>query len=136
MSRTIRVAPHHPWEPGTPLQELRIWRREMQVHLSPGRGDLMGLMFARNRVGAWRDELAQEEWSPCPSCSGRGLWVDQGGRNCYCARCTGTGILLTREQADSGCRQAGGEKTVRQRWYRWALRFMNPRSTMISRRRP
>ena len=75
-----------------------MWRREMEVQLSAGKGNLMGLMFVRNRVGAWRDKLAPEEWFSCPSCRGRGLWVDQGGRNCYCVRCSGTGLLLVCEQ--------------------------------------
>jgi hypothetical protein len=63
----------------------------MEVRLSPGKGDLMGLTYARSRLGEWRDELASDEWFPCPSCGGRRLWVDQGGRNCYCARVPGRG---------------------------------------------
>jgi hypothetical protein len=136
VSRITNATPRQPWQPGTPLQELRIWRREMEVHLSPGRGDLMGLMFARNRVGAWRDDLAPDEWFPCPSCGGRGLWVDQSGRNCYCARCTGTGILLACEQAELGSKHTGGKETVRERRHPWLRRRMNPWSTMISRKRP
>lgn len=97
MTRALRVFPDYPWT-GTPLEQLKMWRREMGVRLFRGQGNLMGLMFARNRVRTWRDELASEEWSPCPSCGGRGLWVDQGCGNRYCARCSGTGILLTCEQ--------------------------------------
>jgi len=96
----------------------------------------MGLMYARNRLGEWRDELVPDEWFPCPSCGGRGLWVDQGSRNCYCARCTGTGILLTCEQAELGPKQTGGKETVRERRHPWVLRRMNLWATMISRRRP
>ena len=58
----------------------------------------MMLMYARNAVGAYRTKLAQGEWFRCPSCGGRGLWVDEGGTNRYCSWCSGTGILLVCEQ--------------------------------------
>ena len=80
----------------SPVEKLIHWRTEMEAQLP--RGSIMMLMYARNAVGVYRDKLAPREWFRCPSCGGRGLWVDQGGRNCCCARCNGTGILLTCEQ--------------------------------------
>jgi hypothetical protein len=105
----------------------------MEEHISPGRGDLMGLTYARNRVGEWRDELAPDEWFPCPECHERGLWMEDG-RQRRCHRCYGTGILLTCEQAELGSRQTGGEETVREKRHPWVLRRMNPWASMISRK--
>ncbi len=78
------------------IEKLIHWRTEMQAQLP--RGSIMMLMYARNAVGAYRNKIAQGEWFRCPSCGGHGLWVDEGGTNRYCPRCSGTGILLTCEQ--------------------------------------
>lgn len=82
-----------PSEAESPIEKLIDWRTEMEAQLP--RGSITMLMYARNAVGAYRDKLAPGEWLRCPSCGGRGLWVDQDGGNRYCPRCSGTGILLT-----------------------------------------
>ena len=132
MTRAAPIVPDHPWT-GTPLEELKMWRREMEVQLSHGQGNLMGLMFARNRVGTWRDELAPGQWFACPACGGRGLWVDGDGTNRYCARCTGTGILLTCEEEAPQLHapaRAGAWS-----WLRKQLRLA-PRKNVVIGRRP
>lgn len=110
-----------------------MWRREMEVQLSRGQGNLMGLMFARNAVGACRDKLAPGEWLRCPTCGGRGLWVDQGGGNRYCPRCSGTGILLTCEQEVSQ-----PHVPARGRWWPWLRTHvrLDLNRTIVSRRHP
>ena len=100
----------------SPIEELVGWRTVMERELPVG--NIMSLMHARNCVGTYRDKLSPEEWFRCPSCGGRGLWVDSGDfvsgtsywseflglwvnsgdRNRYCKRCSGTGILLVFEQ--------------------------------------
>ena len=124
MTHAVQVVPDYPWT-GTPLEELKMWRREMEVQLSRGQGNLMGLMFARNRVGTWRNMLAPGEWFACPACGGRGLWVDGDRTNRYCPRCSGTGILLTCEQEvpqPHGPARAGWQSWLRKRmrldWHR------------------
>jgi len=100
----------------SPIEELIGWRTVMERELPYG--NITSLMHARNCVGTYRDKLSPEEWFRCPSCGGRGLWVDSGDfvsgtsywseflglwvnsgdRNRYCKRCSGTGILLVCEQ--------------------------------------
>jgi hypothetical protein len=133
MSCIRRHFPEAPSEGESPIEKLVGWQTVMEGQLPYG--NITTLMHARNAVGAYRDKLAPWEWFRCPQCGGRGLWVNRNGENRYCPRCSETGILLACEQGDSGCRQAGREKTVRQRWHQWALRRMNPRATASTRRR-
>lgn len=110
-----------------------MWRREMEVQLSRGQGNLMGLMFARNRVGTRRDMLAPGQWFRCPSCGGRGLWVEGDRTNRYCARCTGTGILLTCEQEVPQL-----HVPARTRGWSWLRKQLHlaPRKNVVIGRRP
>jgi len=114
----------------SPIEELVGWRTVMERELPYG--NIMSLMHARNCVGAYRDKLAPQEWFRCPSCGGRGLWVDGGDRNRYCKRCSGTGILLVFEQDVPKF-----EKAAPTGWRSW-LRMqghLKPRKNMTTRRR-
>jgi hypothetical protein len=105
-----------------------IWRGRLEQMLRTG-GDMVACMHAINHVAAYRRDMAPDE---CPDCGGRGMWVDQGSRNCYCARCTGTGILLVCEQNGSKAREP-----VPARWRSWlqGLGHLNLRRNMTTRRR-
>ncbi len=97
MSCIRRHVPEAPPEGESPIEKLVGWRTVMEGELPYG--DIMTLMHARNAVETYRGKLAPWEWFRCPSCGGRGLWVNNGNR--YCRRCSGTGILLTCEQDES-----------------------------------
>ncbi len=113
------------------IEELVGWRAVMEREFPLG-NNIMSIMHARNCVGAYRDRLARSEWFPCPSCGGRGLWVDQDGRNRYCKRCTGTGILLVCEQDTSISDEAPPTG-----WRSWLRRLvhLDPRKNVITKRR-
>ena len=59
----------------------------------------MGTVFAINRMIPCRRKLAPADWIPCPECHERGLWMEDG-RQHWCPRCYGTGILLVAELTD------------------------------------
>ena len=96
MSCIRRHVPEAPSEGESPIEKLVGWQTVMEGQLPYG--NITTLMHARNAVGAYRDKLAPWEWFRCPSCGGRGLWVNRNGENRYCPRCSGTGILLACEQ--------------------------------------
>ena len=134
----------------SPIEELIGWRTVMERELPYG--NIMSLMHARNCVGAYREKLAPQEWFRCPSCGGRGLWVDSGDfvsgtsywseflglwvnsgdRNRYCKRCSGTGILLVCEQDEPK-----PEEPVPAGWGSWLRRLghLDPRRNITTRRR-
>ena len=130
MSCIMKHAHEAPSKYESPIEELIGWRTVMERELPYG--NIMSLMHARNCVGAYRDRLAPQEWFRCPSCGGRGLWVDGGDSNRYCKRCSGTGILLVCEQD-----VPKSEKAAPTGWRSWlqGLGHLNLHKNMTTRRR-
>jgi hypothetical protein len=83
----------------SPIDGFIRWRRWLQSQLESGGRVTMGTVFAMNRMIPCRRKLAPADWIPCPECHERGLWMEDG-RQHWCPRCYGTGILLVAELTD------------------------------------
>lgn len=95
--------PERPLEQSPALRSFIHYRgklAEMRQRMrATGQGNLFELMHWYNAMGQFRGELAPWEYIPCPDCSGQGLWVEDG-KNHWCARCSGTGIVPVCELTD------------------------------------
>ena len=84
----------------SPIDGFVRWRAWMKSDLEGGGRVTMGTVYAIRQMMPCRRKLAPAAWIPCPECHERGLWMEDG-RQRWCHRCYGTGILLACEQQES-----------------------------------
>ena len=88
------------FERDSPIDGFVRWRAWMKSDLEGGGRVTMGTVYAIRQMMTCREKLAPAAWIPCPECHERGLWMEDG-RQRWCHRCYGTGILLACEQQES-----------------------------------
>ena len=98
MIRIETYPPEQPPERNPAIEGFIHWRGKMEEMRTAKRRDMIGLMYWSNHMADYRRQLSPWEWIWCPSCGGRGMWVDNG--NHWCPRCSGTRILLAEELTD------------------------------------
>lgn len=87
------------FERDSPIDGFVRWRAWMKSDLERGGRVTMGTVYAIRQMMPCRRKLAPAAWIPCPECHERGLWMEDG-RQRWCHRCYGTGILLVAELTD------------------------------------